>query len=47
MEHGREYLYTSPHQHSEIRLSWRESILYASGLKRPIPDDQLALPARA
>lgn len=47
MEHGREYLYTSPHQHSEIRLSWRESVLYASSLKRPIPNDQLALPARA
>jgi prophage antirepressor-like protein len=47
MEHGKEYLYTSPHQHSEIRVSWRESILYASGLKRPLAENQTALPARA
>jgi hypothetical protein len=43
MEHGKEYPYTSPHQHSEIRISWRESVLYASGLKRPMPADQMAL----
>ena len=47
MEHGKEYLFTSPHQHSEIRISWRESVLYASGLKRPVSEGQLALPARA
>jgi prophage antirepressor-like protein len=47
MEHGKEYLFTSPHQHSEIRISWRSSILYASGLKRPVSEGQLALPARA
>jgi hypothetical protein len=47
MEHGREYLYTSPHQHREIRISWRESVLYASGLKRAVSEGQMALPARA
>lgn len=47
MGHGKEYLYTSPHQHSEIRISWRESVLYASGLKRPLASDQAALPAMA
>jgi len=46
-EHGREYWYTAPSQHQEIRIAWRESILYASGLKRPITNDQAALPARA
>jgi len=47
MEHGKEYLYTAPSQHQEIRIAWRESVLYASGLKRQIPEDQMALPARA
>lgn len=47
MDHGREYLYTSPHQHSEIRISWRESVLYASGLKRSLSVSQAQLPARA
>jgi hypothetical protein len=47
MEHGKEYIYTAPSQHQEIRISWRGSILYASGLKRPIANDQAALPARA
>jgi prophage antirepressor-like protein len=47
MEHGKEYWYTAPSQHQEIRISWRESVLYASGLKRPMPESQTALPARA
>jgi hypothetical protein len=46
MEHGKEYWYTAPSQHQEIRIAWRESVLYASGLKRPISSDQTAL-ARA
>jgi hypothetical protein len=46
IEHGREYLYTSPHQHSEIRISWRESVLYASGLKRPLSVSQAQLSAK-
>lgn len=47
MEHGKEYWYTAPSQHQEIRIAWRESILYASGLKRPIANDQAALTAKA
>jgi len=47
MEHGKEYWYTAPSQHQEIRIAWRESVLYASGLKRPIANDQAALPAKA
>jgi len=47
MEHGKEYLYTAPSQHQEIRIAWRESVLYASGLKRQVSEDQMALPARA
>lgn len=46
-EHGMEYSYETPSGHREIRIRWRESILYASGLKKPIPDDQMALRARA
>lgn len=46
-EHGMEYPYEAPSGHREIRIRWRESILYASGLKKAIPSDQLALPARA
>jgi len=45
-EHGEEYLYTCPSKHQEIRIRWRESILYASGLKRQIEKDQLALPGK-
>jgi len=47
MEHGKEYWYTAPSQHQEIRIAWRESILYASGLKRPISSDQASLTAKA
>jgi len=47
MEHGKEYLYTAPSQHQEIRIAWRESVLYASGLKRQVSEDQMALPVRA
>jgi hypothetical protein len=43
--HGREYNFEAPSGHCEIRIAWRESILYASGLKRPT--DQAALPAKA
>jgi hypothetical protein len=45
-EHGREYWYSALGGHQEIRIEWRESILYASGLKHPIANDQTALPAR-
>jgi len=47
MAHGKEYWYTASSQHQEIRIAWRESVLFASGLKRPISTDQAALPARA
>jgi hypothetical protein len=47
MEHGREYWFEAPSGHREIRIVWRKSILYASGLRREIPEDQMALPARA
>jgi hypothetical protein len=47
MQHGREYQFNLGNGHSEPRISWRESILYASGLKRPVAQDQIALPARA
>ena len=33
-EHGREYQYEAPSGHREIRISWRISILEASGLVR-------------
>jgi len=46
-EHGKEYWYTAPSQHQEIRIAWRESVLYSSGLKRSISGDQAALPAKA
>jgi len=45
--HGREYDFTAPSGHVEIRIAWRESVLYASGLKRPISTDQAALTAPA
>jgi prophage antirepressor-like protein len=45
--HGQEYWFEAPSGHREIRIRWRESILYASGLKREIPASQLMLPARA
>jgi len=47
MDHGREYWFEAPSGHREIRIAWRESILYAAGLKRTVSDDQMALPARA
>ena len=46
-EHGKEYWYTAPSQHQEIRIAWRENVLYASGLRRSISTDQAALPAKA
>ena len=45
--HGKEYWFTAASGHQEIRIAWRESILYASGLKRAISGDQAALTARA
>lgn len=45
--HGEEYPYTSPYAHTEIRIRWNRSVLVASGLKRPIPESQTALPAHA
>lgn len=44
--HGKEYPFNAPSGHSEPRIAWRESILYASGLKRDIPESQMALPSR-
>jgi prophage antirepressor-like protein len=32
MEHGKEYVYTAPSQHQEIRIAWRKSVLAAVGL---------------
>jgi hypothetical protein len=46
-QHGREYPFNLGNGHSEPRISWRESVLFASGLKREIPEDQMALPERA
>jgi hypothetical protein len=34
MQHGREYQFNLGNGHSEPRISWRESILYAAGLKK-------------
>ena len=45
--HGQEYWFEAPSGHREIRIRWRLSILYASGLKREIPASQLMLPTRA
>ena len=45
--HGKEYIFEATSGHREIRIRWRESILYASGLKRPIDESQIALPVRA
>jgi len=47
MEHGEEYPYPTVNKHVEVRIRWRESVLYASGLKRPISTDQAALTAPA
>ena len=47
MEHGREYQFNLGNGHSEPRISWRASVLYACGLKRDIAPDQMALPERA
>jgi hypothetical protein len=44
--HGREYNFEAPSGHVEVRIAWRESVLYASGLKRLMANDQTAL-ARA
>jgi hypothetical protein len=45
--HGKEYVFEATSGHREVRIRWRESILYASGLKRPIDESQLVLPVRA
>ena len=45
--HGREYQYNLGNGHSEPRISWRASVLYACGLKRDLAPDQMALPERA
>ena len=45
--HGQEYWFEAPSGHREVRIRWRLSILYASGLKREIPASQLMLPTRA
>jgi hypothetical protein len=45
--HGREYQYNLGNGHSEPRISWRSSVLYACGLKRDLAPDQMALPERA
>ena len=47
LPHGKEYPFNLGNGHSEPRISWRESILVAAGLKRPVSGDQMALPARA
>jgi len=47
MEHGREYQFNLGNGHSEPRISWRSSILYASGILRDIPDSQIRLPERS
>jgi prophage antirepressor-like protein len=48
MKHGREIEYTGRGGHTEPRIEWRGSSLYASGLKREIPESQSTLtPARA
>jgi len=44
---GEEYPFTSPYKHTELRIRWHRSILVASGLKRPLAENQTALPARA
>jgi len=45
MIHGREYQYEAPSGHRETRIAWRESVLYASGLKRSLAESQTALQA--
>jgi prophage antirepressor-like protein len=44
--HGKEYWFTAASGHQEIRIAWRESVLFASGLKRSISGDQVALTAK-
>jgi prophage antirepressor-like protein len=46
MEHGREYPFNLGNGHSEPRISWRESVLYAVGLKHRVSQDQMQIPAR-
>jgi hypothetical protein len=47
MEHGREYQYNLGNGHSEPRISWRASVLYACGLKRDLAPDQVMLPQKS
>jgi prophage antirepressor-like protein len=44
---GEEYFFQSTSKHQEIRIRWHRSVLIAAGLKRPVEESQLALPARA
>jgi hypothetical protein len=46
MEHGREYIFRGIGGHTEPRIEWRESILYASGLLKHT-GDSLAVAVRA
>lgn len=43
-EYGEEYWFEAPSKHREIRIRWKESILYASGLVRK--EGQAALPEK-
>jgi hypothetical protein len=45
--HGREYQYNLGNGHSEPRISWRASVLYACGLKRDLAPDQVMLPQKS
>jgi hypothetical protein len=47
MQHGREYQYNLGNGHSEPRISWRASVLYACGLKRDLAPDQVMLPQKS
>lgn len=45
--HGEEYMFEATSKHRQIRIRWHPSVLIASGLKRPVSESQIALPARA
>ena len=45
--HGMEYPYEAPSGHRETRIRWRESILFASGLKKnPLELQTVSLPVK-
>jgi len=44
--YGEEFPFTTVYKHTEIRIRWHRSILVASRLKRPISENQLALPEK-